>query len=164
VTGDRLDQLDYYTLLGVHPDATADQIRAAFHEFALRYHPDRHVGTSEPRLARAAQIYRRGAEAYRVLLNPEARREYDQGLKQGRLRHDSEVQGSGASPRRTSGHVLHVGNARARPFAQKAQQALRQQDWQTAALNLRLALQHDPGNTLLENRLQEVEGQLGKRR
>ncbi|MEM6962827.1 MAG: DnaJ domain-containing protein, partial [Myxococcota bacterium] len=65
---DRLDQLDYYTLLGLSTDANADQIRQAFHRFALRYHPDKYLRSDDAdTLRRANQIFSRGAEAYRVL-------------------------------------------------------------------------------------------------
>ena len=37
----RLDDVDYYTLLGTRRDATADDIKQAFHSFAKKYHPDR---------------------------------------------------------------------------------------------------------------------------
>ncbi|MEZ4251429.1 MAG: J domain-containing protein [Polyangiales bacterium] len=83
---DRLDDLDYYTLLGLEPHATADAVRDAFHRFALKYHPDNHSGGDPTRLARATQIFRRGAEAYRVLSSPDSRRRYDEGLAKGDLR------------------------------------------------------------------------------
>ena len=53
---DRLDQLDYYTLLGAKRDASLDEIKAAFRVFARRYHPDRHAGGSEEKVARATRI------------------------------------------------------------------------------------------------------------
>ncbi len=83
---DQLDLLDYYTLLQVDDAASTDDIRTAFHNFALRYHPDRHADTGEFNILRAAQIYRRGTEAYRVLCDPKLRREYDEGLREGKLR------------------------------------------------------------------------------
>lgn len=87
MSDDQLDLLDYYTLLQVADAASADEIRAAFHRFALRYHPDRHAESGEEQVARAAQIYRRGTEAYRVLCDPKMRREYDAGLLKGKVRH-----------------------------------------------------------------------------
>ena len=159
--GDRLDQLDYYTLLQVEPDATADDIRDAFHQFALKYHPDRHAGASDAKVARAAQIYRRGAEAYRVLLDPESRRLYDRGLDRGRLRYDPDPEELRESRFPTPGSgKIGVRSAKARPFASKAEQAIKTEDWKTARLNLKIALTHEPGNALLEARLAEVEKHL----
>lgn len=158
---DRLDQLDYYALLQIDERATADQIRDAFHRFALKYHPDRHVGSTEPRIARAAEIYRRGSEAYRVLLDPEQRRLYDVGLAKGRLRYapDAEERRESRFPTPGSGKI-GVHSAKARPFASKAEHAIRTQDWKTARLNLKIALSHEPNNPLLEARLAEVEKHL----
>lgn len=156
---DRLDQLDYYTLLRVDQGASADAIRQAFHDFALRYHPDRFSGAPEPKRERAAQIYRRGAEGYRILMNPNARRQYDVGLSRGELRMQPEQQRMSERPS-PSGR-LTVKSPRARPFATKALQAYRSGDYKTARLNLKMALQHEPDNALLKARLADVEQRLG---
>lgn len=155
---DRLDQLDYYTLLGLEENATADGIRDAFHVFALKFHPDRHVGGPPEKLARAEEIFRRGAEAYKVLLDPELRRRYDDGLRRGKLRWDPEEQGDG----RPTTSRFGVKSVKARPFVSKAQEAIRSEDWKMARLNLRIALQHEPDNDLLKARLAEVESRLQK--
>ena len=133
---DRLDQLDYYTLLGVDPAATADAIREAFHTFALKFHPDNHGGTDNE--ARATEIFRRGSEAYRVLRDPKQRSAYDVALKDGELRLKAEE--SRPKGRARSKPV----NARARPFFVKAQQAFKAGQKGQAKLNLQLALQHEP--------------------
>jgi curved DNA-binding protein CbpA len=83
---DRLDLLDYYTLLGVPEDANAHQIKLAFRTFARKYHPDRHAGGSPAKVARATQIYQRGSEAMQVLTDPALRRAYDAALAEGELR------------------------------------------------------------------------------
>jgi len=157
---DRLDQLDYYTLLRIEPGASADEIRDAFHRFALRYHPDRFVTAAEEKRLRAGQIYRRGAEAYRVLTNHEARRRYDAGLGDGKLRLEPEARRF--TDRAPSSNRLTVRSPRARPFATKALQAFRAGEYRTAKLNLQMALRHEPGNALLEARLAEVEERLAR--
>lgn len=155
---DELDRVDYYALLGVARSASADAIRAAFHDLARRYHPDRWASGSELERARAGRIYRRGAEAYRVLMGP-ARRRYDEGLKAGQLRLAPEA----AVTRPSSSGRLTVDAPRARPFATKALQAWKAGDYKTAKLNLKLALSHEPDNALLKARLADVEQKLAGR-
>src|SRR4051812_39402733 len=99
----------------------------------MRYHPDRHAGAEDEKRERAASIYRRGAEGYRVLTDPEQRRRYDQGLASGKLRYDDTV--SSGSTRPPAG-PLDVKNLRARPFVQKALEMIKAGDLKGAKLNL----------------------------
>ncbi|MFK7990391.1 MAG: DnaJ domain-containing protein [Sandaracinaceae bacterium] len=154
---DRLDLLDYYTLLQVEDRASADEVRRAFHLFALRYHPDRFASAPPDKRERAAQIYRRGAEAYRVLMNSASRTRYDAGLRRGKLRLHGDAQRQSTRP--GSGRLV-VRSARARPFATKALDAYRKGDFKAAHLNLKMALVHEPDNALLRARLDDVEARL----
>lgn len=82
---EHLDRMDYYAILGVARDATADQVRESFHRFALRFHPDQHVEDASA-AARAVRIFKRGSEGYRVLLDPVLRARYDAALARGEVR------------------------------------------------------------------------------
>jgi molecular chaperone DnaJ len=62
---------DYYDVLGVPRNATEDQIRSAYRQQALRYHPDRN------REAGAAEQFKEVAEAYEVLRDGDKRAMYD---------------------------------------------------------------------------------------
>jgi hypothetical protein len=83
---DVVDDSTYYELLGVLDLADVDSIKDAFHEFALAFHPDVHRGRSMEEIATTQLVYQRGAEAYRVLSNPELRARYDLNLARGHLR------------------------------------------------------------------------------
>jgi curved DNA-binding protein len=63
---------DYYTLLGVGKNATAEEIKKAYRQLALKYHPDRNKGNKE-----AEEHFKEINEAYAVLSDQEKRRQYD---------------------------------------------------------------------------------------
>ncbi len=157
---DRLDQLDYYTLLGLEQQATADDVRDAFHTFALKFHPDNHSESDPEKLARATQIYRRGAEAYRVLLDSQSRAAYDAGLQRGELRLKADAEQRKSRPRSGAQSV----GRKAHPFVKKAQLAIKREDWQAAKLQLKIALQHDPENAYIEAKLASVDTEIAKKK
>ena len=63
---------DYYKILGVGRNATADEIKSAYRKLAMRYHPDRN-----PDDASAKEMFQDAAEAYEVLSDKEKRAKYD---------------------------------------------------------------------------------------
>jgi curved DNA-binding protein len=63
---------DYYEIMGVSRDASADDIKRAYRRLARKYHPD---VSKEPD---AEQRFKEMAEAYEVLKDPEKRKAYDQ--------------------------------------------------------------------------------------
>ena len=64
---------DYYEVLGLDRSATAEQIKKAYRQMALKYHPDRNSGNKE-----AEEKFKEAAEAYEVLSDSDKRRRYDQ--------------------------------------------------------------------------------------
>ena len=63
---------DYYALLQVPPDATPEQLRAAYLEQVKKWHPDHNGGSAES-TERTTRLNR----AWAVLGDPAKRREYD---------------------------------------------------------------------------------------
>jgi len=63
---------DYYKILGVSREATADEIRKAYKKLARKYHPD-----SNPDDQQAAERFKQIQEAYSVLGDSEKRDQYD---------------------------------------------------------------------------------------
>src|SRR6266699_5334393 len=62
---------DYYTVLGVKPDAPASTIKAAFKKLALQYHPDVYKGEDAQERMRILLL------AYQTLIDPASRKAYD---------------------------------------------------------------------------------------
>ena len=81
---------DYYTLLGVEPDASAGSIKTAFKKLALQYHPDVYKGEDAEERMRVLLL------AYRTLSDQDERKAYD-------VRRSEHVLGTSAS----RGHVHH---------------------------------------------------------
>jgi len=67
------EKRDYYEVLGVSHDAGPDEIKKAYRQAALKYHPDRN--RDDPA---AEAKFKEAAEAYEVLSDAQKRRRYDQ--------------------------------------------------------------------------------------
>lgn len=68
--------MSHYARLKVTQDAPVEVIRAAYRVLAAKYHPDRHP-IGEPGSAEAHAEMVALNTAYKVLVNPQSRREYD---------------------------------------------------------------------------------------
>ncbi|MGI2298753.1 molecular chaperone DnaJ [Candidatus Cardinium hertigii] len=64
---------DYYNILGVERNATAEEIKKAYRKIAMQYHPDKNPGNKA-----AEEKFKAATEAYDVLSNPEKKQQYDQ--------------------------------------------------------------------------------------
>ena len=67
------DKRDYYEVLGVKKDATADDIKKAYRRMTKENHPDLHPGDKA-----CEERFKEANEAYEVLSDDEKRKKYDQ--------------------------------------------------------------------------------------
>ena len=63
---------DYYEVLGLSLNASQEEIKQAYRQLALKYHPDRNPGSQE-----AEDKFKEAAEAYSILGDSEKRSTYD---------------------------------------------------------------------------------------
>lgn len=73
-----MSKRDYYEVLGVGRDAAEGEIKKAYRQMALKYHPDKNPGNKE-----AEDKFKEAAEAYEILSDGDKRRRYDQFGHQG---------------------------------------------------------------------------------
>jgi molecular chaperone DnaJ len=82
-----MSKRDYYEILGVAKNASADDVKKAYRKLAMKYHPDRNPGNKE-----AEASFKEATEAYEILRDDQKRAAYD------RMGHQAFGQGGGAAP------------------------------------------------------------------
>src|SRR3982750_3842919 len=68
-----MEFIDYYKILGIEKNASADDIKKAYRKFARKLHPDLNPNDKE-----AHKKFQQINEANEVLSDPEKRKKYDQ--------------------------------------------------------------------------------------
>ncbi len=71
--GPNSNQRDYYEVLGIDSDASADQIKKSYRKLARKYHPDLNKENPEA----ASDKFKEVSEAYEVLVDDDKRAKYD---------------------------------------------------------------------------------------
>ena len=64
---------DYYDILGISKNASESEIKKAYRKKAIEFHPDKNPGDKE-----AEANFKKAAEAYEVLSDPNKKSQYDQ--------------------------------------------------------------------------------------
>ena len=64
-----MSKKDYYSILGLNKDCSADEIKSAYRKLAMKHHPDKKGGDSEK--------FKEINEAYTVLSDPQKRQQHD---------------------------------------------------------------------------------------
>lgn len=93
---------DYYEVLGISKDASADAIKKSYRKLAVRWHPDKNPDNP----TEATEKFKLIAEAYEILSDPSKRREYDNRDVFGGFEESYQSEKSGA-PRRSHGSRFH---------------------------------------------------------
>ena len=148
-----LAKVSYYGVLRIPENSDESEIKEAFRQLALRCHPDRFVDDEPEVGVAAAEVFKRGVEAYNILIKPQLRARYDDELKKGNLRMDPDaVQQEELPPQRLLEQIAT--EPRAQAFCQKADRLILTGKLDDARIQLINAVQSEPNNDELQQRLQ----------
>ncbi len=149
-----LATVPYHVFLGVTERADGDDLRTAFHARAQLLHPDQFFELEDTELKqRIYDVYKRVTEAYRVLGDPEARRHYELQRQAGGVRLDKTSRNV-PTFKRPEDAVTHPA---AKKYFALAVEAERRGDKKGALFNFKLALQMEPANQVLKERIDKLK-------
>jgi curved DNA-binding protein CbpA len=145
-----LDALSYYDVLRAPNDASHDDLRLCFHAFAETFHPDGHLWRAPHEQEAIGVIYRRGAEAWRILSDPALRARYDEALVNGSVRPENLAVEADRPSRPKALLADKLRSPSARPFVLRAEELYKKGDPKQAKIQLVMALHMDRGNPALD--------------
>jgi DnaJ-class molecular chaperone len=150
-----VDELDYYQLLHLEPEATGAELKQAYHATSRAFHPDANLQAAPEVRADCIRISKRLTEAYCVLRDPRRRRAYDEHRKQGGAER-MQLSEAKAAHARAETETRQGKTPQGRQFFSKANADLKKNDYASAVNNLQMALTFEPGNSLFEEKLSEA--------
>jgi curved DNA-binding protein CbpA len=140
-------------ILRLKPGCSDAQVKAAFHTFALRFHPDTLVEEGPEIAALASEIFKRGVESYNILLKPENRTRYEAELRKGRIRFDPDARPSEPPPPPMRTLEMIAKTPAGKKHAAKADRLIAIGKLEEARVALTSAFQCEPMNDELEERI-----------
>ena len=110
----RLDELDYYALLGIDRDAAPAAVKRAYLDAAKRFHPDAlaRAGLDRETREKAGRVFAAIGKAHAVLADPKRRRSYDASLDSDETDLDAERLAAAETNYRKGEILMRQGNFR----------------------------------------------------
>jgi tetratricopeptide (TPR) repeat protein len=110
----RLDELDYYALLGIERDAAPAAVKRAYFDAAKRFHPDglARAGLDRETREKAGRVFAAIGKAHAVLADPKRRRSYDASLDSDETDLDAERLAAAETNYRKGEILMRQGNFR----------------------------------------------------
>lgn len=157
----RLDQLDYFEVLGVERDAPLSELKEQYHSLQRAYHPDTFYQSPDTDLKDAVfRIAKRLSEAYVVLRDPARRERYLKDVsgqeRSTKLRFNEESE----TAFREEQEALQGKTPQGRNLVAKAVKAIEEGDLRSAERDLKTALLFEPKNGAIKKRLEQLQEQL----
>jgi len=157
-----LDNLDYFQLLKLTPQASPEEIKSAFYRESRTYHPDRffHVQDSAFK-EKISAVYKRLTEAYYVLRDDLKRKRYAADVagpeRAQKLRFTEATEVETKQQVKKEQEELIGTHPKARQFYQTAMKDLGASNLSAAERNLKMALTFEPSNARYKEKLSEVQ-------
>ena len=152
-----LDELDYYQLLEIAPEAGTSEVKRSYYTLQRRFHPDANRGLDAETRSCLETIARRIAEAYAVLRDPRRRKAYD-GQRDGEeaaLR--IPLVAAEAKTQRENIEETLGRTPNGKRFFALARADIDKGDLDAALRNLKMALTFEPANGFFKQKLTEVQ-------
>lgn len=157
-----LDELDYYRILHLTPQASAGEIRQAYHASSRVFHPDANRHLDPPMRMAVEQIAKRLTEAYTVLRDPRRRHAYDEVLAEGTNR--MQIAEAEARAEQQATEELQGRTPNGRRYSALAQSDLGRGDLVAAVRNLQTAATFEPDNLRFKEKIAELRKELEAQR
>ena len=155
---DQLEALDYYELLDMEMGASSKEIKDAYFDLALKFHPDRFILHEDDQLKHEVyEVYKRLSEAFMVLIDPVSRRHYDSMLEEERAEGNLRYQRQESVMIKGEKYTAIAKTPLARRFLYFALRASEEGKLRTAHSYLSLAIKQEPDNSDLRAKLRAVE-------
>lgn len=143
---EKLDTMTYYQLLAVDPKASRKDLHNAYRICCRYFHPDRFYQQRGKELHnQATLVFKMMALAYRTLRNVQKREEYDASISNRENVKDAFVKKQPPS------------HYKAKEYFSLAQGQIKNNNFEGALVNLQFALQFEPDNALLKEKIAWVK-------
>jgi curved DNA-binding protein CbpA len=149
-----VDELDYYQLLKLPRDCEQSEIGPAYREESRRLHPDQFSDFSSELKTQINYIYTAINEAHSVLKEPEGRLEYNEMLRNGVIRGEDSALNVSEQRSSLNDPSSAATNDNSKKYWVRALEAYEQEDFKTAILNIKFAIQFEPKNEVFKEWLQ----------
>ncbi len=151
-----IDEMDYYQILRVKDNAFSQEIKNAFFRQSRQFHPDKFYNEDPKVQAMVTKIFKRISEAYKVLSDQEKRVAYTKLIKGPErnkfLRYNPRLIEEAQKSKEDEGQT-----AMGKKYYQMAKMSMQNKDYNSAKINLQLAIKMEPGNQTFKRKLAEAE-------
>jgi DnaJ-class molecular chaperone len=150
-----IDELTYYQILHVAPDASRSEIKAAYYATARAFHPDSNRELVAEMQKNCLEISKRITEAHCVLRDPRKRNAYDAKLADSRGVRMQLTEARNAHARQET-EERGGRTPQGKQFLMKAQEDMRREDFASAIRNLQMAMTFEADNDYFKSLLEEA--------